>query len=175
MPTPMGTFLVTPLLVKEAIQLVVPAIDFGIKTELFKRPDFHVVVVNPVISAQQYATQQDWEDAGGILYEESFGSLKDCRSKYAPIARSKAWLSARWGMSTHKLQALHPHLLQGGDTVYGGSAARYGLVVAVSGLQAHFDQFVAGCILEAIYALCLDAREKGALGDGDFVGKPKTD
>ncbi len=95
-------------------------------------------------------------------------------AKYENIAAEKAQVSWVTGMPSRKVQQDAPHLYQTGMTKWGGSVIENGLVVAFSGVQAVFDEAIAGTMLRWIVALCQDemTREGGVMDmDTSFIGE----
>lgn len=149
--------LLTQEVARQAVGFVLPALQPLIEGGTFKCGDLHIVIANPSVAAGSM-TESQWYE-GGILYEHSVGERSAWQFPFDKIARSKCHLSWRYVMPTQVLQALAPHLLNAGDTVYYGSAVRDGLVVACSGVQPFYDQMVSAWVLEACRALCIQGRE----------------
>ena len=63
-------------------------------------------------------------------------------------------MSRHTGLPSRQVQQESPHLYRHGDTKWGGSVVRNGLIVAFSGVQAVFDEMIAGWMADAIIALC---------------------
>ncbi len=74
------------------------------------------------------------------------------------IARGKAQLHFRTGRPSLEVQARRPHVLQVGDTIYGGSADHEGIIVAASGVQSCFDETISGLVAAILWGLCSDAQ-----------------
>lgn len=89
--------------------------------------------------------------------------------KYEQIAKAKAEVSLRTGLPSRKVQQDAPYLYQEGMTKWGGSVIENGLVVAFSGVQAVFDEAIAGTMLRWIVALCQNemTKEGGVMGNGE--------
>jgi hypothetical protein len=101
----------------------------------------HVVVLDPALDPAKA------EFDAAILYEASFG--KPCAEwdfDYGQAARNKAKLSWRQGCDSHPLQTLQPQRLQRGDTLLWGSVCIDGIVVAVSGAHAAYDEGLSGAV-----------------------------
>lgn len=100
---------------------------------------------------------------GHVLFEARIVndeiSVSD-RSKYTTIAIAKAEVSFRTGLPSRQVQQESPHLYKDGDTKWGGSVVRNGLIVAFSGVQAVFDEMIAGWMADAIIALCRNEMTK---------------
>ena len=96
------------------------------------------------------------------------------REKYEDIAVAKAEVSWLTGLPSRKVQQDAPFLYESGMTKWGGSVIENGLVVAFSGVQAAFDEAIAGTMLRWIVALCQDemTREGGVMSqDTSFIGE----
>ena len=107
-----------------------------------------------------------------ILIEDIDPESPD-REKYERIATTKAEVSWKTGLSSRKVQQDAPFLYEPGMTKWGGSVVENGLVVAFSGVQAVFDEAIAGTMLRWIVALCQDevTREGGVMdSDSSFIG-----
>lgn len=96
---------------------------------------------------------------GEILLERGVGpdaEKPECAEQvqnYLQIARSKADLHYRAGRPSRVVQDRAPHLLQVGDTVYGGSADYEGLIVAGSGVQDYFDEAISAIVAATFWSL----------------------
>ncbi|MFP5304511.1 MAG: hypothetical protein ACLGI7_01645 [Gammaproteobacteria bacterium] len=121
----------------------------------------HVVIVDPLAPMRA-----DFDAA--VLIERSFGRPRtDWDADYADFARSKAELSWRHRRDTHALQALAPQRLRSGDSALWGSVWLDGIVVAVSGCEAAYDEAAAGAV-----AMMLRAHAKQALVRVDGTAIP---
>jgi hypothetical protein len=121
----------------------------------------HIVVMNPHASPDAAPFEQ------AILHEHSI-NRPNWDADYAGFARAKALLSWRHRMDSHALQALHPHLLEPGQTLLWGSVCLDGLVVAVSGMHPWFDEALAGVVACCLRAVA-KARAVQASRAGAFV------
>jgi hypothetical protein len=81
------------------------------------------------------------------------------------VARAKAAIHFRTGRPSAEIQARHAHSLLVGDTIWGGSASYEGIIVAVSGIQAFYDEAIAAMIAAILWGLCVDAQQA-------YVAKP---
>lgn len=98
--------------------------------------------------------------------------------KYAHIALEKAKVSWKTGLPSRKVQQDAPFLYTEGMTKWGGSVIENGLIVAYSGVQAVFDEAIAGTMLRWIVALCQDemTREGGVMDmNTSFIGEHPSD
>lgn len=82
------------------------------------------------------------------------------RGKYEKIAVAKAEVSWKTGLPSRKVQQDAPFLYEMGMTKWGGSVIENGLIVAFSGVQAVFDEAIAGTMLRWIVALCQNEMTK---------------
>lgn len=82
------------------------------------------------------------------------------KDKYAKIAAAKAEVSWKTGLPSRKVQQDAPFLYEEGMTKWGGSVIENGLIVAFSGVQAVFDEAIAGTMLRWIVALCQNEMTK---------------
>ncbi len=97
--------------------------------------------------------------SGEILLERGIGpdvdkpESADLLQTFLRIARSKAAIHHRTGRPSREVHDRAPHLLLVGDTVYGGSAAYEGLIVAGSGVQDYFDETIAAILAATFWGL----------------------
>ena len=132
--------LVTRETARQAVGSARPLFERAISTKDFGDSGCaHVVVMDP--SAR--AGETEFEQA--ILYEESF-NREGWDADYAMYARAKAKVAWRTGMDSDALRHIAPHLLRTGDTVLGGAVCVNGIVVAVSGLYAWYDEALAASV-----------------------------
>ena len=153
--------LLTREVAQRAVEFTLPAVQRLIETKVLKRGDLHIVIAQPFVPDN---VKESFWYKKGILYEHSLGDPEKWKYPFKKIARSKCYLSWRYGMPTQLLQVRAPHLLGSDSTIYYGSAVSDGLAVACSGVQSYFDQMISGWVLEACRALCIQGRE--ALGEG---------
>jgi hypothetical protein len=135
---------------RQAVGMALPLIE-ALMAEPGQSGFLCIVVMDPA----RRPAANTFEDA--VLYEHAIGDRGRWDADYAAFARAKARLSWLHGMDSHALQALHPHLLEGGDTVLWGSAFLDGIVVGVSGGYAWYDEAIAVTV-----AACLRAVAKRA-------------
>ena len=85
------------------------------------------------------------------LFEYSFGNKEsEWTANYDDIARSKAY--KLWnGMNDGRTDII-PHLMYSGDCPFWGGVKRDGIVVACSGVEAHFDRMISGMIADMLIA-----------------------
>jgi hypothetical protein len=76
------------------------------------------------------------------------------------ISRGKAQLHFRTGRPSLEVQARQPHVLQVGDTIYGGSADHEGIIVAASGVQSCFDETISAIVAAILWGLCSEAQSQ---------------
>ena len=120
------SFLLSAELAKKAVEMAKPSILAMMQSGQFKRPELHIVVMNPAT--------KPWEvedPASAILYEESIGTPEKWQKPYGEIARAKAIASWRTGLPTRDLVQTMPYLLVANedrsDSVYPGSAVLFGI------------------------------------------------
>lgn len=90
-----------------------------------------------------------------VLHERSFGrDRSDWDADYAGFARAKARLSWEHRCDSHALHALAPQRLRTGDSALWGSVHLDGIVVAVSGCEAPFDEAASGAVAMMLRAHC---------------------
>lgn len=130
-------------LAEQALALTLPTIDALMESHT-SRKMMSVVVLGP---------------GGEILLERGIGpeaadpANAERLEFYTTIARSKAAIHYRAGRPSREVQDRAPHLLLVGDTVYGGSAAYEGLIVAGSGVQDYFDEAISAIIAATLWGL----------------------
>jgi len=88
-----------------------------------------------------------------VLYVESLDS-PNASDRFLELALAMAYVSLRTGQPGRVVQQEMPHLYKEGMTKWGGSVVRGGLIVAFSGMQAVFDEMIAGWMADALIALC---------------------
>ena len=76
------------------------------------------------------------------------------------VARGKARLHFRTGKPSLEVQSRRPHILEVGDTIWGGSADHEGLIVAASGVQSCYDEAICAIVAAILWGLCVDAQTK---------------
>jgi hypothetical protein len=137
--------MLTGKMAEQAIDLTLPTIHELAATGVIVRRDLHIVI----------GTRE--EGYLEVLAERSLGDPTQWGYPYDQIARSKAEISARTGLSTREVQLLRPELLEEGDTKYWGSIVGGALVVACSGVQSHFDEAISTIILATLRGLLDEA------------------
>jgi len=99
---------------------------------------------------------------GNILHEQDLGpdAGKDPQhvAMTTEVARGKARLHFRTGKPSLEVQSRRPHLLEVGDTIWGGSADHEGLIVAASGVQSCFDESISAIVAAMLWGLCVDTQ-----------------
>ena len=83
-------------------------------------------------------------------WDPEWGEVVD----FLVIARDKAQISHRTGLSSREVIQNCPFLLEEGDRLYAGSVIRQGLIVAVSGAKSEADEAIAEMILALIIGTC---------------------
>jgi hypothetical protein len=130
----------------------------------------YVVILDPARPAGESPAKSGAEnDAGSrfedaILLEHWFGKSRDAwDADYGWYARAKARVSWRTGRASDEVRASAPWLLARGDVALGGAVVIDGIVVAVSGLDAAWDEAAAGTVALALRAL-IKLRARKAAG-----------
>jgi len=145
-----GSYFIDRHAAEKAIGLAMPMIESAMRIKEVGESGFlYIVVMDPLRTPDRCA----FEDA--ILYEHAVGDREKWDADYGAFARAKARVAWRTGMDGHLVQELRPHLLAAGDTVLWGSVIVDGIVVAVSGANAWYDEAFAGTV-----AMCLRAIAK---------------
>lgn len=153
------TFFIDEDTFEATITIVRPTIDALLGEELVgSRRNIHIVVIDP----------------DGNEYEKTIAHNRkeNWAHPYDEIARRKAKMCQRTGKPSGEVLTRTPWLLKAGDPPFAGGIIEDGLVVAVSGLQSHFDEMLAWMIFNAIAALCTDAivRIQADPNSPDFLG-----
>lgn len=146
-------------LVSEAVEILRPTIEaFLQSTRTGGRPNLHLVVLQPGEAV--------------FLYETSFGNNpRTWKHDFDDFARAKALICQRTGLVGRTVLNDAPWLLKKGDTRYVGGVIENGLVVAVSGVQDHFDEMISWLVLSTIQGLCRDEVAKiDDDKDPDYIG-----
>lgn len=154
LPAPAGSFLIDSSAAAQAMLLAAPLLEaLARNLQVNQSGVLHVVVMDPAMSPRDAVFEQ------AILYEHSFGKNPgEWDFDYAGAARAKARLSWASGCDSHSIQALAPHKLRVGDSALWGSVVLDGIVVAVSGCEAPYDEAAAGAV-----AMLLRAHAKTAV------------
>lgn len=139
--------ILTPALVREAYQMVLPLIEATLKSRC-KRQHLAIVVTTTEAILPRNPEQVFGNDC---LYTTTLGNLADWEYPYTEIALSKAEKSARTGKGSAELS---PHYLIDGDVIYWGSVVLEDIVVACSGVEPYYDEMFSMWIASAIKALC---------------------
>lgn len=165
----MPSYILAPDIVGRAVNAVLnvafPNLEMQPNNRLLglKRRALAVVVLDPTKTP---VNTPSFEDA--ILYESYFGDMSTWERAFDEIARRKARLSWRTGLSSHLVQQRAPYLFENDDVKYGGSVVwEGGLIVAASGLQWYLDQMFSSWIAAAIQALCIQEMELWMEAPGD--------
>lgn len=140
-----------PLITRETAQQAVgsvrPLFERAVGTQDFGDSGCaHVVVMDPGARVGAIAFEQ------AILYEESFNRER-WDADYAMYARAKARVSWRTGRDSDGLSTSAPQLLETGDALLGGAICADGIVVAVSGMYAWYDEALATCVAAFLRAV----------------------
>ena len=137
------SYFVTEGLVLRAISLIKPTIRSILGSDLVeRRRNIHIVVIEP----------------GGQKFEQTIADdpKEEWKYPYDEIARRKARLCQESGKPSGHVLYRTPWLFKEGDARYAGGVVEDGLVVAISGLQSHFDEMLSWMIFNAIAGLCMD-------------------
>lgn len=143
-----GRPLVDVGMAREAVACARPLFDRAVRTRDFGESSAaHVVVMRPGVTSRDMPFEQ------AILYEESFGEVARWDADYAGYARAKARLAWTTQRDSQQARDTAPHLLALGDTLLGGGVHIDGITVAVSGMQAWFDEALAASVAWFLRAL----------------------
>ena len=155
-------------LAQKAIPIVEVAYKAALEAELLKRADLHMVIMDPT---QVYDGKPDSVIfRAAILLEHSFTEPIKWERRYDLIARQKAQATWRTGLPTRVIRECMPHLLEVGNTRYGGSVNVDGIIVACSGVQPWFDEMFAGIAAMILRGLANDHMQTVIIpGDEDFL------
>ena len=131
----------------QAVGLAIPSILALAANGITAKPaiNIHIVIMDPTIPYSETGFEK------AILYLCDIG---ENTKKYIPVANSKARISWRTGLDSLVAQQMFPALHTKGDTKWGGSVVRHGIVVAVSGLEEWADIFCSGVIADACNMFC---------------------
>ena len=138
---------------QRAIDLALPVLEASTRDERINQGGFmHVVVMDPARTPMNASFEE------AILYEQSIGGRRqDWDADYAGFARAKARISWQHGADSFRVQTAEPYRLRPGDTTLWGSVCLDGIVVAVSGGEAEFDEAFSGMVAMLIRALAKQA------------------
>lgn len=151
----MSSALLTKELAQQAISIVGPAIAYVMdKARLTKRNALAIVVLDPT---KEFTRSGTLDQPLPILHEANFGSHPDdWPHDFRGYARKKSLVSWRTGLPSRLVQQ-SPYLYQFGDIKYAGSVVENGLIVAASGVEAHFDEMFARMVAAACWGLTMHA------------------
>lgn len=142
-------------------QSVLQAADMGVTNKTAGT----IVVVYPRV---------DPNDDFTMVYNADIDAMHENSLKYTKIAVAKARISWQTGLSSRQVQQDAPFLYREDMAKWGGSVIENGLIVAFSGVQAIFDEAIAGTMLRWIVALCQNemVKEGGVMEmDTNFIGE----
>ncbi|MGE5523890.1 MAG: hypothetical protein ACM3SS_09240 [Rhodospirillaceae bacterium] len=149
-------------LAQEAVACARPLFDRSVQSHDFGESGAaHIVIMKPGSSPRD----SSFEEA--ILYEESFGDVPRWDADYAAYARAKAKLAWTTQRDSQFARDAAPQLLAIGDTLLGGGVYIDGMTVAVSGMQAWFDEALAATV--AWFLRALAKREVASRGKAAVV------
>lgn len=169
---------------QQAWRIILPAVQKAAADGVTNKRAGTILVLNPAVTAQDalesWRAHQDDEKLRSTFFTENAPLFKghigkeDDNFQYTWIAIAKAMVSVRTGLPSRQVQQEAPHLYFEGDTKLGGSVVRNGLVVAFSGIQAVFDEMIAGWMADTIIALCRNEMTKpeGVMAsDSSYIGR----
>lgn len=160
------SFLLSADLANKAIDMVMPSILAMMESKQFKRPELHIVVMNP----GKHPWNTD-DPSNAILVERTIGNPDGWEKPYGQIARAKAITSWRTGLPTRDVVQTMPYLLTANedwsDSVYPGSAVLFGIAVGASGVQSWYDEFVSYMVAAACRALCIELMQTKYIPEGE--------
>jgi hypothetical protein len=116
------------------------------------------VVLDPALTPQSGASYRD-----ALLLEEDFGTRERWQADHAAYAHAAARTAWMHGANGTDLFKVKPHLLREGDSLLRGATCLDGIVVAVSGFAACYDEAVGLAIAAWMRAIAM-ARLELALG-----------
>lgn len=135
--------LLTNDLAMRAIKLTEPFIEQLMAEGVAKRPHLHIVVARRHVSMKSYE----------VLAEQSIGNPAEWAHPYSEIAHGKTRISARTGLSSRKVQTMHPSLLEPSDVMFWGNAIMDDVIVSCSGVQPWIDEAISNAIAGLLRAL----------------------
>lgn len=151
----MRSYLLTPRLVKQAIDGVLPPAMLSLQTGAATDRDSvaYMVLYGP--------TNPD-----ALHIDQSLIMVKDevrgatWKDKYRVHAYLKALMSLRTGLPSRKVIVDHPEMLQCGDTIYPGSYVDGWIITSVSGYKPDEDEEISRSINCRIRELLTEAVKK---------------
>lgn len=148
--------LLTQPMCERAWDVVLPAIRAAADDGVINKRAGTIVVLDPTMA---YAPGVRVSSVA--VYMEHVSLVYPEWDKYQKLAEAKAMLSWRTGRSSHDVQQNAPHLYlepqnadDQGDIKWGGSVVRDGLVVAFSGVQPEYDEWIADTMAGLLIAMC---------------------
>jgi hypothetical protein len=149
---------------RRALALMQPTLEAAIADRSVCGSGFLcIVVMDPALSPHEAAFDE------AVLVEHSVGPRADWDADYAAFARAKAQLAWREACDCSAVSA---HRLRAGDCLLAGAIVLDGIVVAVSGAHAEFDEALALAVAAQLRAVATQRRQQ-ALRDGAWqAGAP---
>ena len=143
--------LLTPEMCHKAWYTIEVAVDAAADDGMINKFAGTIVVLDPTSGGNADSS---------VLFKKTLSRDHENAAKYEEFALAKARLSHRTGRSSRDIQVNAPHLFKEpyshevGDLKWGGSVVREGLIVAFSGVEAVFDEMIAGWMADALIAMC---------------------
>lgn len=123
---------------------------------LVQRTDGHIVIMDPRRSfCSDSDNRSQFQDA--ILFEISFGDVEKWEYPFKEIAKNKARVVWRTGLSSRRVVSEFPHLLDRGDYTFPGGIIFNGFIVAYSGVEAEWDEAFAYMVAAMLRAVVISA------------------
>lgn len=143
----------------QALDMILPSIMENMRTGPYSGEAGLLIVLNPTrLYEPKYhdGPNNDAFKEEVVFWTHPIGNPEEWEHPYAEVALAKAYASFKYRLPADVIVDQAPKLLEPGMTKYGGSAVCpiSGLVVAFSGVQAHFDKQISESMLGAIKALC---------------------
>lgn len=148
--------LLTRAMCERAWNVVLAAVETAAGDGVINKHAGTIVVLDPTMA---YAPSVRISSVA--LFMEHVTAAHPEWHKYRDFAQAKAMLSWRTGRSSRDVQQNAPHLYlepqntgDQGDVKWGGSVVRDGLIVAFSGVQPEYDEWIADTMAGLLIAMC---------------------
>lgn len=148
----MASALLTHDMCVKAWDIILPSIARAAEVGLTNKFDGTLLVLDPTIQYRHGVSVIN--DA--ILFTRRV-IVSSTPTVYDNVVEEKAEVSWRTGRSSREIQQTAPHLYQEDDVKWGGSVVRDDLIVSFSGVQAEFDEWIAGMMADLLIAMCRNA------------------
>ncbi|HEY1064001.1 MAG TPA: hypothetical protein VGE30_01750 [Candidatus Saccharimonadales bacterium] len=149
--------LLTPKMCEEAWEIILPSIKYAADTGLINKYAGTIVVLDPTVSGTVRLSPA--QDNYGVVFTATIDPDYECAKKYRDFAHFKAQQTWRTGLSGRQLreQPWHyqePSNRNPGDLKWAGAINHCGIIVAFSGVQEAYDEWISYMMATQLVARC---------------------